>query len=160
MFLLAATLHLTAVHASCANCRLRSSTDKCRSSTRDVKRKFMVAEESVVGHIKDKIEIQSHTSVCAGKFEEVRCQFSNSKPHLNAIDAIWTMQAWFKHGKPHSLWGIFPRLAYEIFQEKEDGWKITMKYFQNVVSLPPLHSKLLPENQAAISCDGRVPEKA
>jgi Kinesin motor domain len=23
--------------------------------------------------------------------------------------------------------------AYEIFQEKQDGWKVTMKYFQNVV---------------------------
>lgn len=29
--------------------------------------------------------------------------------------------------------GIFPRLAYELFQEKQDGWKISMKYFQNVV---------------------------
>jgi hypothetical protein len=54
-------------------------------------------------------------------------------------------------------WGVFPRLAYEVFQEKQDTWKvsgspgrgwdglgrrltgdalvcqITMKYFQNVV---------------------------
>ncbi|KAF4321602.1 hypothetical protein BBO99_00004572 [Phytophthora kernoviae] len=30
-------------------------------------------------------------------------------------------------------WGIFPRLAYELFKEKQDGWKISMKYFQNVV---------------------------
>lgn len=31
------------------------------------------------------------------------------------------------------LQGIFPRLAYELFNEKGDGWKISMKYFQNVV---------------------------
>lgn len=42
-------------------------------------------------------------------------------------------QAWFKHAEPHPLWGIFPRLAYELFKDKADGWKITMKYFQNVV---------------------------
>ncbi|CAM9275513.1 unnamed protein product [Scytosiphon promiscuus] len=48
-------------------------------------------------------------------------------------DAVDEPEAWFKHGKPHPLWGIFPRLAYEVFQEKRDGWKITMKYFQNVV---------------------------
>lgn len=29
--------------------------------------------------------------------------------------------------------GIFPRLAYDLFMEKQDGWKISMKYFQNVV---------------------------
>jgi GTPase SAR1 family protein len=29
--------------------------------------------------------------------------------------------------------GIFPRLAYELFDEKQGGWKISMKYFQNVV---------------------------
>eukprot|EP00903_Cladosiphon_okamuranus_P005356 g5351.t1 len=48
-------------------------------------------------------------------------------------DAVDEPEAWFKHGQPHPLWGIFPRLAYEVFQEKKDGWKITMKYFQNVV---------------------------
>ncbi|CAN0062657.1 unnamed protein product, partial [Hapterophycus canaliculatus] len=48
-------------------------------------------------------------------------------------DAVDEPEAWFKHGQPHALWGIFPRLAYEVFQEKKDGWKITMKYFQNVV---------------------------
>ena len=48
-------------------------------------------------------------------------------------DAPDIPEAWFKHSEPHPLWGIFPRLAYEIFNEKADGWKITMKYFQNVV---------------------------
>ena len=48
-------------------------------------------------------------------------------------DAVDAPEAWFKHATPHPLWGIFPRLAYEIFNEKQDGWKITMKYFQNVV---------------------------
>lgn len=51
-------------------------------------------------------------------------------PELSAFSLA---QAWFKHAEPHPLWGIFPRLAYELFQDKGDGWKITMKYFQNVV---------------------------
>lgn len=48
-------------------------------------------------------------------------------------DAPDIPEAWFKHSEPHPLWGIFPRLAYELFNEKQDGWKFTMKYFQNVV---------------------------
>jgi len=48
-------------------------------------------------------------------------------------DATDAPEAWFKHATPQPLWGIFPRLAYEIFQERKDGWKVTMKYFQNVV---------------------------
>lgn len=50
-------------------------------------------------------------------------------------DAADVPEAWFKHAEPHSLWGILPRLAYEIFSEKQDGWKISMKYFQNVVDI-------------------------
>ncbi|KAF1314958.1 Kinesin-like protein, partial [Globisporangium splendens] len=48
-------------------------------------------------------------------------------------DAVDIPEAWFKHEEPQPLWGIFPRLAYELFKEKQDGWKISMKYFQNVV---------------------------
>eukprot|EP01033_Poteriospumella_lacustris_P003736 gene3736-2647_t len=48
-------------------------------------------------------------------------------------DAVDAPEAWFKHPDPQPLWGIFPRLAYELFQEKQEGWKISMKYFQNVV---------------------------
>lgn len=48
-------------------------------------------------------------------------------------DAPDIPEAWFKHSEPHALWGIFPRLAYEIFADRKDGWKVTMKYFQNVV---------------------------
>jgi hypothetical protein len=48
-------------------------------------------------------------------------------------DAVDAPEAWFKHAEPHDLWGILPRLSYEIFKEKADGWKISMKYFQNVV---------------------------
>ena len=43
--------------------------------------------------------------------------------------------AWFKHATPFDMWGIFPYLAYEVFEIKKDGWKISMKYFQNVVSI-------------------------
>eukprot|EP00953_Heterococcus_sp_UTEX-ZZ885_P005944 3678-Heterococcus_DN1.PRE.5 len=50
-------------------------------------------------------------------------------------DAPDSPDAWYKHSKPQPLWGIFPRLAYELFAEKKDGWKISMKYFQNVVDV-------------------------
>ena len=33
------------------------------------------------------------------------------------------------------MWGVYPHLAYELFQDKKDGWKLTMKYFQNVVDI-------------------------
>jgi hypothetical protein len=50
-------------------------------------------------------------------------------------DAVDIPEAWFKHATPHEMWGVFPHLAYEVFEEKakHDGWKITMKYFQNIV---------------------------
>ncbi len=48
-------------------------------------------------------------------------------------DAPDLPEAWYKQKEPHSLWGVFPRLAYEAFQERKDGWKISLKYFQNVV---------------------------
>jgi len=50
-------------------------------------------------------------------------------------DATDAPEAWFKHSEPHDLWGIFPRLGYEIFKERKDGWKVSMKYFQNVVDI-------------------------
>jgi hypothetical protein len=48
-------------------------------------------------------------------------------------DAMDHPDAWFRKATPHNQWGIFPRLAYDIMQEKQDGWKVSMKYFQNVV---------------------------
>ncbi len=50
-------------------------------------------------------------------------------------DAADSPDAWFKHKEPHKMWGIFPHLAYDMFEEKQDGWKFTMKYFQNVVDI-------------------------
>ena len=50
-------------------------------------------------------------------------------------DAADIPEAWFKHATPHPLWGIFPHLGYDTFQEKGDTWKIKMKYFQNVVDI-------------------------
>lgn len=55
-------------------------------------------------------------------------------------DAADIPEAWFKHQEPHDLWGIFPRLGYDLFKRREadpakDNWKITMKYFQNVVDI-------------------------
>ncbi|KAF0683976.1 Aste57867_24057 [Aphanomyces stellatus] len=63
-------------------------------------------------------------------------------------DAVDIPEAWFKHEEPHPLWGIFPRLAYDLFKEKQDGWKITMKYFQNVVdTVRDLMSPMAQEQQ-------------
>ena len=50
-------------------------------------------------------------------------------------DAVDQPEAWFKHATPHDEWGIFPRLAFELMSEIKDGWKFTMKYFQNVVDI-------------------------
>ena len=41
-------------------------------------------------------------------------------------------EAWFKWPQPHDLWGIFPRVAYDLFEMCEQTWKFRMKYFQNV----------------------------
>lgn len=50
-------------------------------------------------------------------------------------DAVDIPEAWFKHKTPHPLWGIFPHLAFDLFEKKQDGWKISMKYFQNIVGI-------------------------
>merc|ERR1719271_452362 len=44
-------------------------------------------------------------------------------------------EAWFKWAKPHDLWGIFPRLGFDLFEMCEQTWKFAMKYFQNVVDI-------------------------
>jgi Kinesin motor domain len=36
-------------------------------------------------------------------------------------DAPDLPEAWYKHAVPHKTWGIFPRLAYELFKDKKDG---------------------------------------
>jgi chromosome segregation ATPase len=54
-------------------------------------------------------------------------------------DMIGLPEAWFNFDEPHRDWGVFPRLAHDIMQteatsrRKGQPWKITMKYFQNVV---------------------------
>mgnify|MGYP000035023279 CR=1 FL=1 len=50
-------------------------------------------------------------------------------------DAADIPEAWFKWDKPHGLWGVFPHLAYDLFNEAEQTWKFQMKYFQNVVDI-------------------------
>ena len=44
--------------------------------------------------------------------------------------------SWYKHKFIQEQWGLFPRVAFHIFVEKRkhDGWRITIKYFQNVVN--------------------------
>ena len=51
------------------------------------------------------------------------------------MDAVDNPDSWFHQPKPHDMWGLFPNLAYQLFQDKTDGWKVTMKYFQNVVDI-------------------------
>jgi hypothetical protein len=45
-------------------------------------------------------------------------------------------EAWFKHKFIHEQWGLFPRVAFHLFAEKKkhEGWRVTIKYFQNVVN--------------------------
>eukprot|EP01051_Picozoa_sp_SAG22_P004377 SAG22_NODE_232_length_14402_cov_58.042159_7_plen_1312_part_00 len=52
-------------------------------------------------------------------------------------DDASSSDAWF-HQKSNrtdaaQLWGAFPRIAYELLQNKSDGWRIRVKHFQNVV---------------------------
>lgn len=42
-------------------------------------------------------------------------------------DAVDVPEAWFKHETPHPLWGILPRLAFDVFKLKEDTWKVVLK---------------------------------
>ena len=44
-------------------------------------------------------------------------------------------QAWYKHPTPHEDWGLFPRIAYKFLElaTMRDGWKVRIKYYQNVV---------------------------
>ncbi len=44
-------------------------------------------------------------------------------------------QAWYKFNRPDENWGLFPRIAYDLLQmaAKHTGWKVRVKYFQNVV---------------------------
>ena len=50
-------------------------------------------------------------------------------------DAVDAPEAWFKHMEPIDMWGLLPRVAFDIFKLKSDGWSIKMKYFQNVVDI-------------------------
>merc|ERR1712054_739198 len=51
------------------------------------------------------------------------------------MDAADNPESWFQHAIPHPMWGIFPRLGFELMGMKSDGWKFTMQYFQNVVDI-------------------------
>ena len=42
-------------------------------------------------------------------------------------DAPDIPEAWFKHPTPHEQWGIFPRLAYELFQKQASPWQQRQK---------------------------------
>ena len=42
-------------------------------------------------------------------------------------------EAWYKSSQPHDLWGIFPRLAYDLFEMSDKTCKFSMKYFQNII---------------------------
>ena len=52
-------------------------------------------------------------------------------------DMVGMPEAWFNYAEPHMLWGVFPRLAYDIMTKesvKRGGqWNMSIKYFQNVI---------------------------
>ena len=43
-------------------------------------------------------------------------------------DAPSATDAWYRFSSPQSQWGIFPRVAYEVFRLKQPGWTVTLKY--------------------------------
>lgn len=51
-------------------------------------------------------------------------------------DGIDDPRAWFNFATPQPSWGVFPRLAYELYNEHGDGrspgFGVSIKYFQNV----------------------------
>jgi hypothetical protein len=58
-------------------------------------------------------------------------------------DAVNAPEAWFNSpsNEPAQSWGIFPRVAYEVFQQKEvqarrggAPWTVSLRYFQNIVN--------------------------
>mmetsp|Transcript_25426 Transcript_25426/g.85436 ORF Transcript_25426/g.85436 Transcript_25426/m.85436 type:complete len:1005 (-) Transcript_25426:54-3068(-) len=51
------------------------------------------------------------------------------------MDDVKNKTSWFYHKTPDKNWGVFPRLGYDVFTDRKDGWKVTMKYFQNVVDI-------------------------
>ncbi len=50
-------------------------------------------------------------------------------------DATYDPGSWFNFAERDKMWGIFPNLGFDLFDERKDGWKVTMKYFQNVVDI-------------------------
>jgi|EP01046_Picozoa_sp_COSAG06_P006819 hypothetical protein len=55
------------------------------------------------------------------------------------LDDAKSDTAWFfqkdEKAEGANMWGIYPRLAFEVCALKTDGWKLKMKYFQNVVDI-------------------------
>ena len=43
------------------------------------------------------------------------------------MDDVKNKSSWFFHETPDAQWGVFPRLGYDIFTDRKDGWKVTMK---------------------------------
>ena len=43
-----------------------------------------------------------------------------------------TTEAWFQFDKPHDLWGVFPRLGFDLYAMAKPSWTFQMKYFQNI----------------------------
>ena len=41
--------------------------------------------------------------------------------------------AWYNFSSPHEHWGFFPRIMYDVLEKRTSSWKITIKYYQNVV---------------------------
>jgi hypothetical protein len=50
-------------------------------------------------------------------------------------DNSWFFQKDDTTDDAKTFWGVFPRLGFEVFRDRGDGWKIKMKYFQNVVDI-------------------------
>ena len=107
---------------------------KSEESKNDADSMKLIDQETVYGACGEKIKAQLFEGNAVVLFA-YGLSGSGKTFTVFGPDAADIPEAWFKHAKPHPLWGIFPHLGYDTFQEKGDAWKIKMKYFQNVVDI-------------------------
>ena len=68
--------------------------------------------------------------------------------------------AWYRFAEPHSQWGLFPRLAFELFAvaaDKEKQIQVSMQYFQNIDS--SVRDLLSPVGECNNYKKGMTPDK-
>ena len=68
--------------------------------------------------------------------------------------------AWYRFAEPHAQWGLFPRLAFELFAvaaDKEKQIQVSLQYFQNIDS--SVRDLLSPVGECNNYKKGMTPDK-